>query len=114
MFVTKDEIRQIANDIITDDINNDILFIVANKGFGKYRLLKEIYGTRFQDNVIIVNGESFHSDSIVKNCLIHGIFEYLRRNNSIFNRTRLCRVVTKIGKPITIPRKFFFRFPYKD
>lgn len=113
MFVTKDEIRQIANDIITDDINNDILFIVANKGFGKYRLLKEIYGTRFQDNVISVNGESFHSDSIVKNCLIHGIFEYLRRNNSIFNRTRLCRVVTKIGKPITIPKKFFFDFHIK-
>lgn len=108
MFVTKDEIRQIANDIIVDDFNNDILFIIANKGFRKYKLLQEIYGGSYQSDVIIVNGEAFHADSIVKNCLLHGIFEYLRRHNTNDNRRRLYKIVSNCGKRIPILDKLTF------
>lgn len=108
VFVTKDEIRQIANEIIIDEVNNDILFIVANKGFGKYRLIEEIYGTHYNESVIIVNGQSFNSDSMVKNCLMHGIFEFLRRNNTRINRNRLCNIVSNCGKKITFPRRLSF------
>lgn len=108
MFVTKDEIRQIANDIIVDDFNNDILFIIANKGFRKYKLLQEIYGGSYQSDVIIVNGEAFHADSIVKNCLLHGIFEYLRRHNTNDKRRRLYKIVSNCGKRIPILDKLTF------
>lgn len=98
MFVTKDEIRRMVKQVITDDVNNDIVFIVANKGFGKYKLLKEINGYEYQKHVIITNGEQFHSASLVKNCLMHGIYEYLRRNNILDQRKSLRLLIKKEEK----------------
>ena len=97
LFVTKDEIRQTVRQIINDDVNNDIVFIIANKGFGKYKLLKEINGFHYQKDIIITNGEHFHSDSVLKNCLMQGIYEFLRRNNSLFQRNRLGKLISKKG-----------------
>ncbi|HCH96427.1 MAG TPA: hypothetical protein DFI63_00215 [Lachnospiraceae bacterium] len=113
MFVTKDEIRRMVKQVITDDVNNDIVFIVANKGFGKYKLLKEINGYEYQKHVIITNGEQFHSASLVKNCLMHGIYEYLRRNNILDQRKYLRLLIKKRGKKLPISSRIAFDFHIK-
>lgn len=113
LFVTKDEIRQTVRQIINDDVNNDIVFIIANKGFGKYKLLKEINGFHYQKDIIITNGEHFHSDSVLKNCLMQGIYEFLRRNNSLFQRNRLGKLISKKGKNISISNRIWFQFHVK-
>lgn len=99
--------------VITDDVNNDIVFIVANKGFGKYKLLKEINGYEYQKHVIITNGEQFHSASLVKNCLMHGIYEYLRRNNILDQRKYLRLLIKKRGKKLPISSRIAFDFHIK-
>lgn len=113
MFVTKDEICQTIHQIINDNVNNDIVFIIANKGFGKYKLLNEIMGLDYQRNIIIANGDYFYSDSLLKNCLMQGIYEFLRRNNSIFQRHRLSKLISKSGKGIPVTHRIFFNFHVK-
>lgn len=103
----------IEQEVITDDVNNDIVFIVANKGFGKYKLLKEINGYEYQKHVIITNGEQFHSASLVKNCLMHGIYEYLRRNNILDQRKYLRLLIKKRGKKLPISSRIAFDFHIK-
>lgn len=110
LFVTKDEIRQTVRQIINDDVNNDIVFIIANKGFGKYKLLKEINGFHYQKDIIITNGEHFHSDSVLKNCLMQGIYEFLRRNNSLFQRNRLGKLISKKERTYQFLIEFGFSF----
>lgn len=113
MFVTKDEIRQTVQQIINDDVNNDMVFIIANKGFGKYKLLKEINGFDYQKHIIITNGDRFHSDSVVKNCLMQGIYEFLRRNNSPFQRNYLGKLISKKGNIISVSSRIWLRFHVK-
>ena len=45
MFLLSEQIKKEAQHIIADDIDNDILLIVAHNGVGKTKLLKEIYGS---------------------------------------------------------------------
>lgn len=113
MFVTREEIRQIVKQVIEDDVNNDIVFIIANKGFGKYKLLKEINGCEYQKHIIITNGEQFHSESLIKNCLMHGIYEYLMRNNYYYQRKQLSGLITKKGKRIPVSSRIAFSFHVK-
>lgn len=98
MFATKDEIRQTVQQIINDDANNDIVFIIANKGFGKYKLLKEINEIKYQKGIIITDGNGFHSDSVLKNCLMQGIYEFLKRNNNFFHRNFLAKLISNTDK----------------
>ena len=113
MFVTQNSVREQIRQIINDEINNDLIFIIANKGFGKYRLLKEINGFEYQRNVIVTNGDRFHSDSIIKNCLIQGIYEFLRRHNEINRRRQLSDLITKSGKKIPPWHRISFSFHVK-
>lgn len=113
MFVTKEEISQIVGQIITDDVNNDIVFIVANKGFGKYKLLNEIYACEYQKHIIVTNGAKVRTNSVIKNCLIHGIYEYLKRNNDIKLRGRLKTLILKKGKGIPFTSRIAFNFHIK-
>lgn len=113
MFVTQNSVREQIRQIINDEINNDLIFIIANKGFGKYRLLKEINEFEYQRNVIVTNGDRFHSDSIIKNCLIQGIYEFLRRHNEINRRRQLSDLITKSGKKIPPWHRISFSFHVK-
>ena len=113
MFVTKDEIKSQVNKIINDNVNNDIVFIVANKGFGKYKLLHNIYDRYYDKSIIIVNGELFNDNSIVKNCFMHGIFEYLCRNNSVLVRRKLSNILTTRGKKVSLKSRIHLDFHVK-
>lgn len=83
MFLPKDDVKQKVKNIIMDDIDNDIVFIVANKGIGKLSLLGEIYDINsFNKKVIIANGKRVHGHgSSIKKCYIDGICSFLERNN---------------------------------
>ena len=110
MFVTRDEIRNTVKKVITDNINNDIVFIIANKGFGKYKLLKEINYCKYQESIIVTNGDKFHSSSIIKNCLLHGIYEYLKRNNKPQLRKFLIKIIQKKERRITFSKRITARY----
>lgn len=113
MFLSKDEIYNKVNKIINTSLNNDIVFIIANKGFGKKQLLNEIYAFNFNRNIIVTNGENFHDNSMVKNCLMHGIYVYLNRNNTIYHRNFLARLISDNGKIISINNRIKFNFHVK-
>lgn len=83
MFLPKDDVKQKVKGIIMDESDNDIVFIVANKGIGKLSLLEEIYDLNsFDKNIIITNGKRVHIDgSGIKKCYIDGICLFLERNN---------------------------------
>lgn len=72
-----------AQKIISDDIDNDIILIVAYKGVGKAKLLKEIYGsTAYNPKLIVANGQVVKTNVCsLKRCFAEGIIEYVLRNN---------------------------------
>ena len=72
-----------AQRIISDDMDNDIILIVAHKGVGKAKLLKEIYGsTAYNPKLIVANGEIVKTNVCsLKRCFVEGIIEYVSRNN---------------------------------
>ena len=54
MFLTREQIMQKTKAIIADDVDNDVLFVVAHKGIGKTQILNEVYGTS-KHNVVLYN-----------------------------------------------------------
>ena len=92
MFFSKEQIMKEVQRIISDDYDNDIILIAANKGVGKKKLLKEIYGsTVYNSGLIVSNGEINTSACSLRRCFAEGIIEYISRNNNIENRNRLKR-----------------------
>ena len=83
MFIPREQIKKEAQRIISDSVDNDIILIVAYKGVGKAKLLKEIYGsTAYNSKLIVANGEIVKTDACsLKRCFAEGIIEYVSRNN---------------------------------
>lgn len=92
MFLTQDETKENIKSIIADDVDNDIVFVVAHKGVGKTELLEEIYGsTSFNNQLIIADGKRIMANApCIKRCFAEGILTYLSRHNSVYNRKKLC------------------------
>ena len=120
MFLSKVEIKEKVKSIILDDIDNDIVFIVANKGIGKLALLGEIYDVNvFNKDIIIANGKRIHcAGSSLKKAYIDGILLYLERNNvgKLFERVTfrnsLIQSFAKMGVKTNrthIPFAFFYK-----
>ena len=58
MFLTREQIMQKTKAIIADDVDNDVLFVVAHKGIGKTQILNEVYGTsKHNAECIAVDGK---------------------------------------------------------
>lgn len=93
MFLTSEEAKGKVKDIISDDVDNDIVFIVAHKGIGKTNLLQEIYGSiSFNEQLIVADGKRIKIPApTIKKCFAEGIIEYILRNNSLTNRRALCK-----------------------
>lgn len=89
MFLSKNEIKRKVAEIVLDDSDNDIIFIVATKGIGKLKLLSEIYDKQSCDEDVIVADGKYSSGkfSSIKNAFAEGIIKYIRKNN--FNSVRL-------------------------
>lgn len=102
MFLTADQVKNIVNDIITDDFDNDVAFIVAHKGIGKTKLLQEIYASASSnDQIIVANGKSVvDNSSTIKRCFAEGIIKYILRHNSFHIRKKLCSI---LGLSMTDP-----------
>ena len=95
MFLTREQIMQKTKAIIADDVDNDVLFVVAHKGIGKTQILNEVYGTsKHNAECIAVDGNRIKMCcSPIKRCFIEGIFEYISRNNSLAVRSKLCEIM---------------------
>lgn len=121
MFLPKDDVKQKVKNIIMDDIDNDIVFIVASKGIGKLSLLGELYDINsFNKDIIIANGKRVHIDgSSIKKCYIDGICLFLERNNSkdFVSRELYRRLLIKVFKEkiyCLTSIGFLYRFILKD
>lgn len=92
MFLTNEQAKEKIKSIITDDVDNDIVFVVAHKGIGKTKLLEEIYGsTSFNKNLIVACGKEIVVNApSIKRCFAEGILVYILRHNSSSNRRKLC------------------------
>lgn len=84
MFLSKEEIKRKVANIVLDDRDNDLIFIVATKGIGKLKLLYEIYDKQsYIEDVIVADGKySKGKSSSIKNAFIQGIIKYIKRNNT--------------------------------
>ena len=107
MFFLSEQIKKEAQHIIEDDIDNDILLVVAHKGVGKTKLLNDIYGSAaYNSNLIVATGKSVIVNKCsLRRCFAEGILEYVRRNNKPLVRLKLHKI-------INISNKFFIRPPY--
>ena len=111
MFLTKEQTKENVKRIIADDVDNDIVFVVAHKGVGKTELLEEIYGsTSFNNQLIIVDGKRIVANvPSIKRCFAEGILVYISRHNSAYNRKKLCinlgAHISKSQALITITRR---------
>lgn len=85
MFFPRSSIVDKVNDIIFDGQDNDIVFIVANKGIGKLKLLYEISDIEsINDDVIIADGQRIRRTcSCLTKCYIDGICSYIEKQNTI-------------------------------
>lgn len=95
MFLPSTEIEEKVKSIILDDVDNDIIFIVGNKGVGKTQLIYELYReTSFNSEVIVTDGKHvFCNTSNLAKCFIEGIEKYVERNNSQSIRRKLCHEI---------------------
>ena len=93
--------------IIADDVDNDVLFVVAHKGIGKTQILNEVYGTsKHNTECIAVDGNRMKlCCSPIKRCFIEGIFEYISRNNSLSVRSKLCEIIGRFDHTSTMMLK---------
>ena len=107
MFLTRDQIMQKTKAIIADDVDNDVLFVVAHKGIGKTQILNEVYGTsKHNTECIAVDGNRMKlCCSPIKRCFIEGIFEYISRNNSLSVRSKLCEIIGRFDHTSTMMLK---------
>lgn len=99
-----------AQRIIDDDIDNDIILIVAHKGVGKAKLLEEIYGsTAYNPQLIVANGKVVKTNACsLKRCFAEGIIEYISRYNKLEIRRKLnyhIRNSLSIGMRLLASRK---------
>lgn len=92
MFLTKEQAKENAKRIIADDVDNDIVFVVAHKGIGKTEFLEEIYGSAsFNNQLIVADGKRIVANApSIKRCFAEGILVYISRHNSAYNRKKLC------------------------
>lgn len=83
MFVSKDEIIEKVDEIISDGKDNEIVFIVASKGIGKTRLLNEIrtYESHRKDMIIADGNRIRGSSSVLTKCFIDGICSFIEMND---------------------------------
>lgn len=95
MFLSKEVVKEKVKNIILDDADNDIIFVVANKGIGKTELLEEIYGdSTYDKNLIVVDGRRIISNvSNIKKCFTDGIISYVESHNSFLIRSKLCKEI---------------------
>ena len=95
MFLAKEVVKEKVKSIILDDADNDIIFVVANKGLGKTKLLHEIYGdSSFDKNLIMVDGSKIISNvSNLKKCFADGITKFVSLHNSFLVRSKLCKEI---------------------
>ncbi len=83
MFLQKDDVKEKVREIILDEHDNDIVFVVAAKGIGKLRLLEELFNIESSNREIIVaNGSRIHNAaSCLSKCYIDGICSYIEKHN---------------------------------
>ena len=83
MFLQKDDVKEKVREIILDEHDNDIVFVVAAKGIGKLRLLEELFDIESSNREIIVaNGSRIHNAaSCLSKCYIDGICSYIEKHN---------------------------------
>ena len=95
MFVSKEYIKKQVLNIIHNDTDNDIVFIVANKGIGKLKLLNELYDFEsFNKNIIVANEKKVKGTySSLKKCFIDGIYNYLKQNNTFKMRCEFLQII---------------------
>lgn len=93
MFLKKEDIKAKIRNIILDEKDNDIAFVVAAKGVGKLNLLEEIYDLESSNtDVIVANGKRINnSSSCIEKCYIDGICSYIERNDSLKTREDFLR-----------------------
>lgn len=84
MFASKDEIIKKVDEIICDEIDNEIVFVVASKGLGKIKLLNEICDFKSsRKDIIIANGNRIRgSASTLTRCFIDGICSYIEMHDA--------------------------------
>lgn len=111
MFLTNEQAKDKVKNIITDDVDNDIVFVVAHKGIGKTKLLEEIYGSAsFNNHLIVASGKKIVVNApSIKRCFAEGILVYISRHNSVSNRKKLCNNlgshISNLQAFITISRR---------
>lgn len=83
MFLQKDDVKEKVREIILDEHDNDVVFVVAAKGIGKLRLLEELFDIEASNREIIVaNGSRIHNAaSCLSKCYIDGICSYIEKHN---------------------------------
>jgi len=108
MFLPKNEAKLKVKSIILDDIDNDVIFIVANKGVGKLKLLGEIYDIKsYKREIIIADGKRIRcACSCLTKCYIDGICSYLERHNSLITRNKFVNILPQ--GYMTTQRKLVF------
>ena len=92
MFLTKEQIKNKVAEIVYDNVDNDIVFIVAHRGIGKTKILQELYTLISSNNQLIVaDGNAIYkSVSKLKKCYIDGIVQYICKYNTKKTRTKIC------------------------
>lgn len=108
MFLKKEDIKEKVRNIILDEKDNDIAFVIAAKGIGKINLLAEIYDVEASNrSIIIANGKRVHnSASCLSKCFIDGICSYIEKNNSPKTRENFLRQLPR-GKLSTAQKISF-------
>lgn len=114
MFIARDDIKNAIKKIIVDDIADDIVYIVANRGFGKLQLLKGIYDVElFNPDIIVADGASVPLDSKLKSSFIQGIYKYLLLHNNCETRQHFYDSVRDFQNDLPSRIIFIFKRKFK-
>lgn len=101
MFLTAEQAKIKIKSIISDDNDNDIVFVVAHKGIGKTKLLEEIYGSvAYNRQLIVADGKKIETNApSIKRCFAEGIIAYVHQHNSSIIRRKLCNCLGRHISP---------------
>ena len=97
MFLSSSQARERVRYIIEDDVDNDIVFVVAHKGIGKTVFLRDVCDMNpYNSGYIVVDGSRVKGNApSLKKCFADGILEYIIRNNIISNREIIRQRISK-------------------
>lgn len=100
MLLSRDKLREKLVTILTNDIDNEVVFVTGHRGLGKTQLLSETLGLISDSNkYIVADGDSISvsTTSVLKKCFIDAIFQTEKVVDSVCFHDDLLGLIGEAG-----------------